>query len=141
QGYEVTVPLPRVALASETLPSLIAAFEAEYTRLYQRLTPGAKVEVLNWRVRARGPKPELSLAAPVSTLTPGGSAPKGARPAYFPEAGAFIACPVYNRYRLAVGQRFAGPAIVEERESTAVLGPRAHVEVDRFLNLVVTLEG
>lgn len=47
---------------------------------------------------------------------------------------------IANRYRLAVGQQFRGPAIVEERESTAVLGPRAQVEVDRYLNLRVTIE-
>jgi N-methylhydantoinase A len=139
QGYEVTVPLPRCAMGADALSALIAAFEAEYTRLYQRLTPGAKLEVLNWRLRARGPQPELALAAPASASTPLASAQKGVRPAYFPEMQDFVACPVYDRYRLAVGQRFAGPAIVEERESTAILGPAAHVEVDRYLNLVVTL--
>ncbi len=141
QGYEVTVPLPHMVLGPETQGSLITAFEAEYTRLYQRLTPGAKLEVLNWRLRARGPKPELSLAAPTTAPAPMESAQKGVRAAYFPEVGAFIECPVYDRYRLAVGHRLTGPAIVEERESTAILGPRAQVEVDRCLNLVVTMAG
>jgi N-methylhydantoinase A len=97
--------------------------------------------VLNWRLRARGPKPTLPLAALSSTPGPVQRAHKGVRPAYFPEAGTFIACPVYDRYRLAVAHRFGGPAIVEERESTAILGPRAQVEVDRYLNLLVTLAG
>jgi N-methylhydantoinase A len=141
QGYEVTVPLPRMVLGPETQGSLITAFEAEYTRLYQRLTPGAKLEVLNWRLRARGPKPELSLAAPTTAPAPMESAQKGVRAAYFPEVGAFLGCPVYDRYRLVVGHRLTGPAIVEERESTAILGPRAQVEVDRCLNLVVTMAG
>lgn len=141
QGYEVTVPLPRITMGPETLDALIGAFEAEYTRLYQRLTRGAKLEVLNWRLRARGPKPELSLAAQNAASTPVQSAQKGVRAAYFPEAGTFVTCPVYDRYRLAVGHQFSGPAIVEERESTAILGSRARVEVDRYLNLVVTLMG
>jgi N-methylhydantoinase A/oxoprolinase/acetone carboxylase beta subunit len=34
---------------------------------------------------------------------------------------------------------FAGPAIVEERDSTAVIGPDATVTVDRFTNLLVDL--
>ena len=33
--------------------------------------------------------------------------------------------PVYDRYALAPGTTFKGPAIVEERESTAVIGPAA----------------
>jgi N-methylhydantoinase A len=138
QGYEVTVPLPET-VADGGAPALVAAFEAEYRRLYQRLTPGARPEVLSWRVRARGPKPPLSLRAPAAAPGGRGGAGKGTRRAYFPEADGFIDCPVYDRYGLAVGQRLSGPAIVEERESTCVLGPRARVEVDEYLNLRVTI--
>jgi N-methylhydantoinase A len=102
---------------------------------------GAKLEVLNGRLGTRGPKPELSLAASSTALAPVESAQKGRRAAYFPEAGAFIECPMYDRHRLVVGQRLTGPAIIEERESTAILGPRAQVEVDRCVNRVVTLAG
>jgi N-methylhydantoinase A len=35
---------------------------------------------------------------------------------------------------------FEGPAIVEERDSTAVIGPGATVTIDAFANLVVTLQ-
>jgi N-methylhydantoinase A len=35
--------------------------------------------------------------------------------------------------------RLDGPAIIEERESTTVVGPRATVEVDEFRNLHITL--
>jgi N-methylhydantoinase A len=128
-------------MGPEALDALIGAFEAEYARLYQRLTPGTKPEVLNWRLRARGPQPELSLVAQNATSTPVQSAQKGLRATYFPEAETCVVCPVYDRYRLAVGHQFSGPAIVEERESTAILGPLARVEVDRYLNLVMTLAG
>jgi N-methylhydantoinase A len=46
---------------------------------------------------------------------------------------------VYDRYRLAPGDAFAGPAIVEERESTVVLGPDARARVDDALNLIADL--
>ncbi len=139
QGYEVTVPLPPGPIGDGGGAALVAAFEAEYRRLYQRLTPGARPEVLSWRVRARGPKPPLSLRAPAAASGARGDALKGSRRVYFPEANGFVDCPVYDRYRLAVGQRLAGPVIVEERESTGVLGPRAHIEVDEYLNLRVTI--
>jgi N-methylhydantoinase A len=44
---------------------------------------------------------------------------------------------VYDRYALAPGTVFGGPAIVEERESTAILGPGARCRVDDSLALVV----
>ena len=37
--------------------------------------------------------------------------------------------PVYRRVDLGSGQRLEGPAIVEERETTAVIRPGWHVEV------------
>jgi N-methylhydantoinase A len=46
---------------------------------------------------------------------------------------------VYDRYRLAPGARIAGPAIVEERESTLVIGPGGDAVVDERWNLVVTV--
>ena len=47
--------------------------------------------------------------------------------------------PVYDRYRLGPGAAFDGPAIVEERESTTIVGPDAAVSVDEFRNLHVRL--
>ncbi len=46
---------------------------------------------------------------------------------------------VYDRYRLRPGAELRGPAIVEERESTVVVGPRGLARVDDVLNLVVEL--
>jgi len=39
---------------------------------------------------------------------------------------------VYDRYRLVPGVRFAGPAIVEERESTLVVGAGGQARVDDY---------
>jgi N-methylhydantoinase A/oxoprolinase/acetone carboxylase beta subunit len=47
--------------------------------------------------------------------------------------------PVYDRYRLQPGDRITGPAIIEERESTFVLGPGGTATVDDLLNLVVEM--
>jgi N-methylhydantoinase A len=64
---------------------------------------------------------------------------KGRRPVYFPEYGDHHATPVYDRYQLGPGATVSGPAIVEERESTAVLGPSAVGTVDEFSNLIVRM--
>jgi N-methylhydantoinase A/oxoprolinase/acetone carboxylase beta subunit len=44
--------------------------------------------------------------------------------------------PVYDRYSLGALARLDGPAIIEERESTTVIGPGAKVRVDAHLTLV-----
>ena len=47
---------------------------------------------------------------------------KGSRRAYFPERADYVDTAVYDRYALKPGMQFAGPAIVEERESTLIIG-------------------
>src|SRR5216110_1317809 len=64
---------------------------------------------------------------------------KAPRMAYFAEAGGFVETAVYDRYALDPGAEFTGPAIVEERESTAVVGPGARCRVDDGLALIVEI--
>jgi N-methylhydantoinase A len=104
---------------------------------------GVPIEALNWRVVVSGPMPEISVAGPrpgageAAAVKP---APKGARKAYFPEARGYVDTPVYDRYAFTPGAAFAGPAIIEERESTTVVGPGARVSVDVRLTLILEHE-
>jgi N-methylhydantoinase A len=50
-----------------------------------------------------------------------------------------VRCTVYDRYSLPVGAEIRGPAIVEERESTIVVGAAADARVDEHLNLVIRI--
>jgi N-methylhydantoinase A len=137
QGHEVEVEVPAGELGPGHLEAVTAAFEDAYRALYSRTPLGVAIEALNWRVVVSGPPPALSLDT--ATAGPDGSPGaviKKTRPAYFPEHGGYVDTPVYNRYRLAVGTSFDGPAIVEERESTTVIGPGASVRVDAARTLV-----
>jgi N-methylhydantoinase A len=62
--------------------------------------------------------------------------PKRERRAYFPETGGYVETPVYDRYALQPGAAFAGPAIIEERESTTIVGPGARIRVDATRTLI-----
>jgi N-methylhydantoinase A len=67
-----------------------------------------------------------------------GDGRKGARPVYFPDGG-FRVTPVYDRGALPSEVARAGPAVVEEAESTLVVGPGARFRRDRLGNIVVDL--
>jgi N-methylhydantoinase A len=95
------------------------------------------LEVINWRVVARGPQPQLNMKLQRES-TKADNAIKEARPAYFSARG-YGETPVYDRYALTPGTTFAGPAIVEERESTLIIGARGHARVDERLQIVVEL--
>ena len=64
---------------------------------------------------------------------------KGSRPVFFAEAGRFLDTPVYDHYALAPGVTVQGPAIVEQRESTVVVGPNATASLDENYNLIMLL--
>ncbi|HET9014411.1 MAG TPA: hydantoinase/oxoprolinase family protein [Thermomicrobiaceae bacterium] len=140
QGHEVSVPVPAGPLDPESSAALVGSFERVYRGLYERVAPGNPIEAVNWRVVASGPVPDLPLARMGDvTAAVGGGELKGRRPIYLPEERDFVEVPVYDRYALPVGANVDGPAVVEERESTFILGPGGRAVVDRFRNLVVTL--
>lgn len=142
QGHEIRVPLPDGAVGPGSEPALLSAFEQAYASRYGHTAPGVPVDVVGWRVAAQGPRPHLHWPAASADASPRSipdlaGALKSRRAAYFPECGGFAEVPVYDRYRLVPGHAFRGPAIVEERESTVVVGPQARVRVDAWLNVVI----
>ena len=141
QGHEIVVPIPLGELSSEMLPDIVMSFEAEYRRLYNRLCLEVPIESLNWRVVTSGPQPSLRTAWGSTQAAEPALSLKGHRPVYLPEERRYVSCPVYDRYHLSPGAAFSGPAIVEERESTIVIGPEGFVSVDRHFNLVVNITG
>lgn len=144
QGFEVDVPLPADFLERGRREEMLAAFEAAYRALYGRIEDGLPVEIVSWRVVIRGPYPDIVPmtleAAPDSAKGRADHARKGERPIYDGQIRAFVDAGIYDRYRLRPGMEIAGPAIVEERESTLVVPAGARVTVDRHGNLVVDLE-
>jgi N-methylhydantoinase A len=48
-------------------------------------------------------------------------------------------CEVHSRYNLKVGHAIAGPAVIEEAESTTVVGPDGKAVIDRYGNIVISL--
>ena len=144
QGHQLQIELPEGTLSGESTQSLESAFAEAYQKLYQRSGPPVEIEATNWRVVSSGPKPDLRLNVTNSTANSNGSkiasdAIKGSRQAYFPETDGFTQTDVYDRYRMNPGMNFTGPAIIEERESTFILGPNSHAHIDEHYNLVVRL--
>jgi N-methylhydantoinase A len=133
QGEAITVELGG-ELSGDPAAQIEAAFAAAYTDLYGHRPPGVEAEVMTWRVRVMGPDPELDVT--LRERVPG-DVRKGRRRVWFAETGGFVDTDVLDRYRLAPGTELDGPAVVEERESTMVIGPGAHARVDRLGNLEV----
>lgn len=140
QGHEILVPILNGQLHTSHLSTIQASFDEQYRKRFHRVYHGYDLEAINWRVVVMGPKPSLPLQKVVAKKPEEISqAVKGKRPVFFPEFKGYVDCKVYDRSNLFYGASFHGPAIVEERESTTVIGPDAEVVVDEFLNLHLIL--
>jgi N-methylhydantoinase A/oxoprolinase/acetone carboxylase beta subunit len=141
QGHEIVVTLPDARLAEVDLDQeLRPRFYKRYEEIYGHAHHHLALEITTCRLTASGPRPQVRL--PESQVNNGRveQAVKGYRRAYFADLGGFVETAIYDRYQLGAGMNFAGPAIVEEIDSTAVIGPEATVTVDRFANLIVSLK-
>jgi N-methylhydantoinase A len=138
QGFEIDVPVPDGKLNESSAAKIRQIFLDRYQQLFGRQISDLPIEALTWRVYASGPTPnvELNFAGQKTDEDP---ADKGERQVYFPETG-YAACKIYNRYALKPGDSFRGPAVIEERESTAVAGPDTTVSIDKYLNLIIDID-
>jgi len=135
QGSELEVALPAGALGPAAAAPLREAFERAYREHYHTVNADVPVEVLTWRVSVAGPAEALEMRFEAVA----GARKKGERPVYFGPALGALPTAVYDRYALVPGDRLAGPAVIEERESTTVVDPGTEVTVDAHGNLLIDL--
>jgi N-methylhydantoinase A len=132
QGSETNLPIPENDFTKISPAEVRRRFDETYTRLYGRTYPASPVEFVNFRVRASLPVRLLELPRLTNKNGRAQDAVKGERRAFSGLARDFIPFTVYDRYKLFPGATFSGPAIVEERESTVIVGEDARVSVDEF---------
>jgi N-methylhydantoinase A len=118
QQNELTIEFERDPREGRDIEMIRRAFEAAYLAQYGVNPSHVPLEIVSWRLTALGPDVAFGETAAPKT-SPG--APRARRPvALWPKVGEV---PVFDRASLASGQAVAGPAIIEERETTIVLPP------------------
>lgn len=136
QYHEISVDLPEGVLGPDSVADIRRTFNAVYARHYGRVLEGLPVEVLHWRLSATGPEQQVQVQRHQTGMSEASSAVKGYREVWFP--GGYRSTAVYERELLQPGMSFDGPAIVEEREATAVIWPGDNARVDEYLAIIVT---
>jgi N-methylhydantoinase A/oxoprolinase/acetone carboxylase beta subunit len=132
QGSETNVSIPEADFTSISKQTVRERFDGIYQKLYGRTYPDSPVEFINFKVRAKLPERLLKLPRAERIRGSLNDAVKGKRNAFSGIAKDFIPYTVYDRYKLFPGAEFQGPAIIEERESTIIVGEDATVSVDEY---------
>jgi N-methylhydantoinase A len=127
QQSELTVTFDCDPRADHDAPRIVGSFEDTYRRLYGVNPSHVPIELVTWRVTARGPIIPFNR---VAALPDRPGRPRTSRLVHAWKEGTDT--PVYDRYSLASDQTVPGPAIIEERETTTCIPPGWTATVDRI---------
>jgi N-methylhydantoinase A/oxoprolinase/acetone carboxylase beta subunit len=139
QGSETNISVPQGNFTQVNKEEVRSRFDQAYEKLYGRTYPDSPLEFINFKVRASLPVRLLQIPRLEKDSRFAEDAVKGERRAYSHMVKDFIPYTVYDRYLLSPGATFRGPAIIEERESTVVVGEDASISVDEYGFLWVAL--
>ncbi len=136
QGHEIEVPLPLRDLEDDDLDHMRGAYDAAYRAQFHRSVAGMEIEIMNWA---------LTISTPSNQQADAGRAPEGEGPtltktrqAYLRNSSGSCAVPVLQRQNLAPGQRFRGPALIAEPQTTTFVDAHYDVEIDLGHNIILT---
>ena len=123
-----------LAVGFGSVSEMVERFEAEYSKRYSFLMPGRALVVESVSAEAIGAADDFDERAPAPRS---GGAPRQADWVTMHCGGGAHRTPVFERERLAPGDRIAGPAIIAEKNATTVVEPGWRAQVTRSDHLVL----
>ena len=134
QSFEIETVLEEAWINDGDLAAIADAFHAEHARVYGHGDPAANVQIINLRlvIIAAGPQPEMQPLPASSTAPPS----LGAIEVYYD--GAMHQAALYDRKDLLAEQRIAGPAVIQQDDTTTVILGGFDGKIDRYGNIVLT---
>jgi len=139
QNYELSLEVKDGRLDAKSLARLIAEYHKRHQAIYGYDMRAQAIEVVNLRgvvtVERPSPTHEKYRAARLTLK----DAVIEKRKVLFPETG-FVTTPVYDRDKMPANARIAGPAIVEQMDTTTVVPPRAKLRSDKLGYLHMAVE-
>ena len=132
QGAETDLSIDQKPFDQWEKDQIRGLFDDAYKKLYGRTYPETPVELVTFKVRASLPSREFHLPPIRQTETKLADCIKGERSAFSLVRKEYLPFTVYDRYKLFPGAAMQGPAIIEERESTIIVGEDASARVDEY---------
>ena len=135
QNYELNVALDAVP-ESFDCEELKKRFFSAHEMNYGYFNPDDPVEIVNFRLTARGRLPRPAQKEVAATHTP--AEPVGQRVVYF-DAENPVEAALFNRSELKPGQTITGPAVIDQLDSTTLVYPGDTARVDGASNIIIEL--
>lgn len=136
QGFELSVPLPN--WNEESLQRLPELFHAAHRERYGHSNLGEPVEIVTIRLASTGDLERIGdHVEEVAKVELPDSAVVARRSVRLPGYGE-VEVPVIDRSLIPAGASFAGPAIIQQMDATAVILPEQTIDAVSTLDIVVT---
>ncbi|MGW8303819.1 MAG: hydantoinase/oxoprolinase family protein, partial [Desulfobacterales bacterium] len=140
QGAETDLSIDNKPFDQWKKAEIRALFDVVYQKLYGRTYPETPVEFVTFKVRASLPERPFRIPSLKNTAKSIEDCLKGERQAYSLIKKAYIPYQVFDRFKLFAGASLSGPAIIEEKESTIIVGEDATASVDEYGFVWITLD-
>lgn len=141
QGYELRVSAPDGEIDDVWVKTTAEAFHEAHGRTYSQRFDDKPVQLINVRVTGVGAVPHVRIAEIEKGGDDASAAIKTTTQALFwasetakPE---WVETPVYERSQLLAGNKIDGPAIVEQFDSTTIIGMNQHAYVDAVGHIII----
>ncbi|HLI21177.1 MAG TPA: hydantoinase/oxoprolinase family protein [Stellaceae bacterium] len=135
QGYELTVDCSNEPFTEADKAKVRAAFDQQHKEVYGTAATGEIPDIVNVRVMSIAEVAKLDLPElPRGDKTP---KPVAQRKVLFDEKDGYLDTPIYDRAKLGAGAAIAGPAIIEQLDSTTVILPGQKAEIERYGNIII----
>ena len=140
QGYEIPVEVELDELIAGGTDLLVSRFSEMHEQYYGFRMEGTACEVVNLRAVGIGkvPDPRIFREHEIGGEDPS-AAVVGRHEVYL--EGEWVPTNVYDRAKLASGNRVSGPAVITEFDSTTVVLSGFTAEVDQFSNILIRPNG
>jgi N-methylhydantoinase A len=135
QSFEIEVPLPDAAVRKGDTAAIAEAFHAAHEGIYDFCDRDSLAQIVNLRLVMAGSPPRPAMQPP--PRAEGKLVPEQVLRVFFD--GGWHEVPLYRRAALAAGQRFAGPCVVAQDDSTACIPPGFDATVDEMGNIILDL--
>jgi N-methylhydantoinase A len=132
QGAETDLRLEQKSFNQWQKVQIRELFDEVYKKLYGRTYPETPVEFVTFKLRASLPQREFRLPPLQQTTGKLADCIKGERRAFSLDRKEYIPFTVYDRLKLFPGAVMKGPSIIEEKESTIIVGEDAQARVDEY---------
>lgn len=133
QGHEIEVDIPGGELDHDSIQILVEIFEADYRRLFGRIVPGMKVEVMNWSIHVSTEKNMPDRVATTDIYNQPASETSRKL-----NLGRQLVAQVYQRSELTTGDHLVGPALIIEPQTTTLVSAAFEARIDIAKNIVMT---